>query len=110
MDSFRVRGYTGKIARIDLSSKRAFYEDIDQYFAETWIGGTGFGAKILYDEASNSVSGSMARNSARFSTRSSNGLTVTSPSSSRRKCAGVLDQGQSAAVFDNFALTGFKAT
>lgn len=44
-----AKGY-GKILRIDLRSGEHKEEEISEEFARKWIGGRGFGAKILYDE------------------------------------------------------------
>jgi aldehyde:ferredoxin oxidoreductase len=43
-------GWTGNILRIDLTSKKAKKEIFDEAFAQKWVGGRGFAAKILYDE------------------------------------------------------------
>ncbi|HSP48257.1 MAG TPA: aldehyde ferredoxin oxidoreductase N-terminal domain-containing protein, partial [Clostridiaceae bacterium] len=43
-------GYTGKIARVDLSSGHVTYEKLDENIARQFIGGTGLGVKYLYDE------------------------------------------------------------
>jgi len=44
------KGYVGKILRVDLSRGKTSERKIDDDFAEKWIGGRGFIAKILYDE------------------------------------------------------------
>ncbi|HEU0167118.1 MAG TPA: aldehyde ferredoxin oxidoreductase C-terminal domain-containing protein [Chloroflexota bacterium] len=43
-------GYAGAILRVDLSARRAWTQPVDEAFARKWLGGTGFGARILYDE------------------------------------------------------------
>jgi aldehyde:ferredoxin oxidoreductase len=43
-------GYTGKILRVDLTNKEYRVDDTTEEFARTYIGGAGFGMKILYDE------------------------------------------------------------
>ena len=43
-------GYAGKILRIDLSNHRIWTEDLTPAMARKYIGGTGIGAKILWDE------------------------------------------------------------
>lgn len=43
-------GYTGKILNIDLSTKKIWHQELDKERAEKFIGGTGLGTKILYDE------------------------------------------------------------
>ncbi len=46
----KTKGYMGKIARVDLSRKKIEIIELDDAFARKYIGGSGFGAKFLYDE------------------------------------------------------------
>ncbi len=48
-------GYWGKMLRVNLSSKSVIEEEIKEDFVKKYIGGSGFGAKILYDEVPSSV-------------------------------------------------------
>ncbi|MFX1297177.1 MAG: aldehyde ferredoxin oxidoreductase family protein [Promethearchaeota archaeon] len=43
-------GYTGKIIRADLTTGKIKFDRISEEFCEKYIGGYGFGAKILWDE------------------------------------------------------------
>lgn len=43
-------GYTGKILRIDLSNKRIDIQQLDENIIKNYIGGSGIGAKFLYEE------------------------------------------------------------
>ncbi len=43
-------GYTGKILRVDLSTETITDDTLDEATARKYLGGTGLGAKILYDE------------------------------------------------------------
>lgn len=45
-----MKGYKGKILRIDLTTGKIKRDTISEEFCETWIGGYGFAAKILWDE------------------------------------------------------------
>ncbi len=45
-----MNGWTGRILRVDLTSKTHRTETFSEEFALKWIGGRGFAAKILYDE------------------------------------------------------------
>src|SRR3990172_3010384 len=45
-----MQGYGGKILNIDLADKKIWREDLDEERAAKFIGGTGLGTKILYDE------------------------------------------------------------
>ncbi|NVM55978.1 MAG: aldehyde ferredoxin oxidoreductase family protein, partial [Candidatus Helarchaeota archaeon] len=44
------QGYMEKIARINLSDGSIKIEEKDEDFAKTYVGGSGFGARFLYDE------------------------------------------------------------
>ena len=46
----RTGGYAGRLLRLDLTGKRTTEEFTDEARLRTYIGGTGLGAKILYDE------------------------------------------------------------
>ena len=48
-------GYSGKISRVDLTSRVITVEQIDEQFARKYVGGSGFGAKYLYDEVAPDV-------------------------------------------------------
>ncbi|MHA1652347.1 MAG: aldehyde ferredoxin oxidoreductase family protein [Candidatus Helarchaeota archaeon] len=43
-------GYMGKILRVNLSAGSFKIEDLDEEFARSYIGGSGFGTRFLYDE------------------------------------------------------------
>ena len=45
-----IGGYVGRILRVNLSKHEVHAEELDNFTAEKWIGGVGFGAKYLYDE------------------------------------------------------------
>ena len=45
-----MKGYTGKLLFVDLSEGTTEIREFDEQFARTWVGGYGFGARILYDE------------------------------------------------------------
>jgi len=44
-----VYGYGGKLLTVDLSSGRISERELDEVFARTYVGGNGFGARLLYD-------------------------------------------------------------
>lgn len=44
-----MHGYMGKILRVDLSGGSACTEDLDPDLARRFVGGRGFGAKLLFD-------------------------------------------------------------
>jgi len=45
-----MQGYAGKILRVDLTTGKVEKEPLRVDFAKTFLGGKGFGGKILYDE------------------------------------------------------------
>jgi aldehyde:ferredoxin oxidoreductase len=46
----RAKGYMGRILRVDLGNRRMETEELTDNMAERFIGGCGFGSKILYEE------------------------------------------------------------
>ena len=48
--SSSFNGYAGQFLRVDLSSGEISYRPISPEYADKWLGGTGFGAKVLSDE------------------------------------------------------------
>ena len=44
-----MRGYGGKILHVDLSSGEVTKRELDDGFARKYVGGNGFGARLLYD-------------------------------------------------------------
>jgi len=45
-----IYGYEGKQLRISLSNRKAAVENIDPQVLRKYLGGAGYGARILYDE------------------------------------------------------------
>lgn len=45
-----MKGWSGRILRVDLAKKRSSIQRFDAGFAERYIGGRGFAARILWDE------------------------------------------------------------
>ncbi len=43
-------GYVGRLLRVDLTAGTTTVEPLSQGFIETWVGGVGFGARILHEE------------------------------------------------------------
>jgi aldehyde:ferredoxin oxidoreductase len=57
-----VKGYAGKVLRVDLSSEKISEEKLDEATLRKYLGGTGMGAKYLYDEVPPGVEWSDAAN------------------------------------------------
>ena len=86
-------GWVGKIARVNLTSGKVTVTDLPKEMAISYLGGRGFGARILYDEVGPSVepfspenllilatgplNGSKAPSSSRFSVTTKSPLTGT---------------------------------
>ncbi len=49
-------GYTGKILRVNLTNGKFAEDEVTDEFASKYVGGNGFGAKIIYDEVAPEVS------------------------------------------------------
>jgi aldehyde:ferredoxin oxidoreductase len=60
--SSKIRGYTGNLLRVDLSKRTLVPEAIEETTLQTWVGGTGLGAKYLYDEVLPGVEWSAPQN------------------------------------------------
>ncbi len=45
----KLKGYTGKIMRLDLTHSKVTVEDLKEEWAQQFIGGSGLGAKYLYE-------------------------------------------------------------
>jgi len=43
-------GYTGKILRVNLTDEQVTAESVDEITLRKYVGGTGLGAKLLYEE------------------------------------------------------------
>ena len=55
MSTMTASGYMGKILYIDLSTGKVRVEELTEEVAEKYIGGSGLGAKILFEETSAEV-------------------------------------------------------
>jgi len=47
---FRYKGYKGKLLRINLSTGKTTEEPLKEEWAEKYLGGAGYGARLFYDE------------------------------------------------------------
>lgn len=50
MSDSSIGGYTERILRVDLTSRKIWEEKLELETLEKWVGGVGLGAKYLYDE------------------------------------------------------------
>lgn len=58
----KLYGYAGKLLRVDLTSGKISQETFTPKTARKWVGGTGFGAKMLFDEVKKGTEWSDAEN------------------------------------------------
>ena len=52
MEGAVIGGYWGHLLRVDLSAETIATEQIDEQVLRKYIGGSGLGARFLYDETS----------------------------------------------------------
>ena len=58
----KIYGYSGKLLRIDLTNEKVTEENLDETTLRKWVGGTGLGAKYLFDEVPAGVEWADAEN------------------------------------------------
>ena len=73
MASNSTPGYAGRILRVDLTRRKSSVEEFRLEDRIKWIGGTGFGAKILWEEVPSKVSWDDPHNRLVFGTGPLNG-------------------------------------
>ena len=49
----QLYGYMGKLLRVDLTKEKVSFEEIKPEILREFIGGVGYGVKLLYDESYN---------------------------------------------------------
>jgi aldehyde:ferredoxin oxidoreductase len=73
-------GYSGRVARVDLTSWKVWTEVLEEDFAKQYVGGKGFGAKVLYDVLKPKVDPYGPSNLLIFATGPVNGLVLSGAS------------------------------
>jgi len=73
------RGYMGKWLEVNLTKETAEPRDLDMTFAKTFLGGRGFGVKILYDRLKPHTNPFSPENLLIFATGPLTGTTATCP-------------------------------
>ncbi len=76
MDEKVTSGYAGKILRVDLSREKISEESLDDATRRKYVGGSGMGAKYLYEEVPPGVEWSDAENRIMFFSGPFNGTEV----------------------------------
>ncbi len=72
-----VYGYAGKVVRVNLTSGKVYVNALDEKLALQYIGGKGFGAKILYDELNPKINPLDPSNLLIFAVGPASGLTLS---------------------------------
>jgi aldehyde:ferredoxin oxidoreductase len=88
-----MRGWTGKILRVELGDSRVTVEDLDRKIAEDFIGGRGLGAKYLYDEMDPTVDALSPENILLFATGPLTGTGAPAPNRYMVMCKSPLTGG-----------------
>jgi len=68
-----LKGYTGSILRINLTSNKIAIQKLRKSFAQTYLGGRGFASRILYDEIKRGIDPLGPENLLMFATGPLNG-------------------------------------
>ncbi|MFH0847204.1 MAG: aldehyde ferredoxin oxidoreductase C-terminal domain-containing protein [Chloroflexota bacterium] len=98
----KLYGYAGKLLRVDLSGEKISEVAIDEATARKWIGGTGFGAKTLYDEVPASAGWADAGNRLILATGPLGGTTVGGSGTTSVITRGPLTNGAGACQANGF--------
>lgn len=72
----QVYGYTGRLLRINLTSGKASSEELDPEILRTYVGGVGFGTRLLYDELPAGINALTPENKLVFTTGPLTGTTA----------------------------------
>jgi aldehyde:ferredoxin oxidoreductase len=73
-----MHGWNGKILRINLTKRKAVTQEFDSTFAQNWLGGRGFAAKILWDEVKPGTNAFSPENRLVFATGPLTGVSLPS--------------------------------
>jgi aldehyde:ferredoxin oxidoreductase len=68
-----LKGYTGSILRINLTSNKIAIQKLTKSFVRTYLGGRGFASRILYDEIKREIDPLDPENLLMFATGPLNG-------------------------------------
>jgi aldehyde:ferredoxin oxidoreductase len=98
----KLYGYAGKLLRVDLTSGKITEETITPEMARKWVGGTGFGAKILYDEVKKGTAWSDAENRLTIATGPLGGTSISGSGTISVVSKGPLTNGAGATQANGF--------
>ena len=95
-------GYNGKILRVDLTSKKITKEPIDEKVLRNFLGGTGLGAKYLYEEVPPGVGWSDPENRLILASGTLGGTRVPGSGTFSAVAKGALTEGATATQANGF--------
>ncbi len=98
----KLFGYAGKLLRVDLTNETITDEKLDEKIARKFIGGTGLGAKYLYEEVPAGVEWSDERNCIVMATGPLGGTTIGGSGTISVVTKGPLTNGAVAAQANGF--------
>ncbi|MCZ6782597.1 MAG: aldehyde ferredoxin oxidoreductase family protein [Proteobacteria bacterium] len=118
-----IKGYAGRILEVDLGSQTTSFQPLDEELARLYIGGKGYGTRLLYDRtepgidplspanplifATGPLNGSVAPQSNRFAVVTKSPLTGGIGNAT---CGGSFSYGMKKAGIDILILTGASKT
>ncbi|MDP2718474.1 MAG: aldehyde ferredoxin oxidoreductase C-terminal domain-containing protein [Dehalococcoidia bacterium] len=100
--STQLYGYAGKFLRIDLTNRKSSEEEYDEATLRKYIGGTGFGAKILYEEVPPGVEWSDPENRLTLASGPLGGTAVKGSGTVSVVCKGPLTNGSTSSQANGF--------
>ena len=94
--------YTGRLIRVNLTNKKVTEEVLDQEIVRKYVGGTGFGARILYNEVAPGVEWAHPDNRMIFATGPLGGTRVAGSGTFSLVTKGPLTNGATATQANGF--------
>ena len=98
----KLHGYAGKLLRVDLTHEQVTEEILDEKTARAYLGGTGLGAKYLYDEVPAGVEWNDADNRLIIASGPLGGTTVGGSGTISVVTKGALTNGATASQANGF--------
>ena len=97
-----VNGYAGKFLRIDLTTRKVTEERFDEATLRKWVGGTGIGAKILYEEVPPGVAWSDPESRITIASGPLGGTVVKGSGTISVVCKGAITNGATSSQANGF--------
>lgn len=97
-----LMGYAGKLLRVDLTNEVLHTEELDAATLRQWVGGSGLGAKLLYDEVPPEVGWSDPANRLIFASGPLAGTVVTGSGTFSAVTKGAMTNGATTTQANGF--------